>query len=642
MNEIEIIFLNQKKRVSSKGNTIQEILSEAKFSPSAKDALAGRIDGNLVDLSYCSQGNAQRVEIITFDSPEGKEIYRHSTSHIMAQAVQELFPEVKLGIGPAIEEGFYYDFEKRESFVPDDLSKIEERMKEIIKRNLPFVRKEVTKEEARKLFQKKGQKFKLELVSELEGDKVTLYYQDDFVDLCRGPHIPSTGYLKAFKLLSVAGAYWRGDENRPMLQRIYGTAYEKQEDLEAHLRRLEEVKKRDHRKLGKELDLYSIHEEIGGGLVHWHPKGTIIRMVIEDFWKERHLENGYEIVYTPHIASEEVYRVSGHLENYADLMYSSMDIDGRPYRVKPMNCPGHIMIYKTRQHSYKEMPVRMAEMGTVYRYEKSGVLQGLMRVRGFTIDDAHIFCRPDQLEEEIIKTFHFTLDFLRSFGFSEFDIYLATRPEKFVGEPNNWNRAIEVLKLALMKANQEYQIDEGGGAFYGPKIDLHIKDALGRPWQCMTIQFDFNLPERFDLTYIAEDGKPYRPYMVHRALLGSLERFFGVLIEHYAGAFPLWLAPVQVVIMNLTEKQTEYAQKIGQHFKEKKIRVEADLRHEKLQAKIRDAELQKVPYMVIVGAKEEKAENISVRQRGKGDLGNFALKEFLERIRDEIEKKSVT
>jgi len=564
---------------------------------------------------------------------------RHSTSHIMAQAVKRLFPDVKLAIGPSIPDGFYYDFDKKEPFNEGDILKIEEEMKKIIKAKYPFVRKEIKKTEAIKLFKEKGEIYKVEILNEIEDEKVTIYEQGEFVDLCRGPHLKDTGEVKVFKLLSVAGAYWRGDENNKMLQRIYGTAFETQKELDEYLNKLEEAKRRDHRKLGTELDLYSIHDEVGAGLIHWHPKGAIVRKIIEDFWKEEHIKNGYKLVNTPHIASEVIYKISGHLEKFSDMMYSPMDIEGKPFRVKPMNCPNHIMIYKTRLHSYRELPLRFAEMGTVYRFEKSGVLHGLFRVRGFTIDDAHIFCREEQLEEEMLKIFRFTMKFLNTFGFSEYEIYLATKPEKYVGRDEIWEKATNTLKLALEKTGSGYKVDSGGGAFYGPKVDIKVKDSIGRLWQCSTIQFDFNLPERFEINFRDESGRDKRVVMIHRALLGSLERFFGILIENYGGAFPVWLSPVQAKILTITNKQDDYAVSLSKKLEDFNIRVENDLRNEKIGAKVRDATLEKVPYMIIIGEKEVKENKITVRKRTGEDLGSMEFSKFLSLINDDIKEK---
>ncbi|MBI5043047.1 MAG: threonine--tRNA ligase [Nitrospirae bacterium] len=576
---------------------------------------------------------------LDYSTKEGIEIYRHSASHIMAEAVKELFPDARLAIGPAIEDGFYYDFDVERPFTPEDLEKIEKRMQEIIKRNASFVREEISKKDAIKLFESKGEVYKVELINELNDETITIYRQGSFVDLCRGPHVLSTGKIKAFKLLSTAGAYWRGSEKNKMLQRIYGTSFLTKEELDNYLKKLEEIKRRDHRRLGKELDLFSINEDAGGGLILWHPKGAVIRKTIEDFWRNEHYKNGYELVYSPHMARLDVWRTSGHWDFYRENMYSPMTVEDVEYEIKPMNCPFHIMIYKSHRRSYRELPIKFAELGTVYRYERSGVLHGLMRVRGFTQDDAHIFCRPDQLEDEILKILDFTLYMLMTFGFSEYDIYLSTRPEKYVGSLENWEKATNALKFALENKGLKYEIDPGEGVFYGPKIDLKIKDVLGRAWQCTTIQVDFNLPERFDVTYTAEDNKPHQAIMIHRALMGSLERFFGVLIEHYAGAFPVWLSPVQAVIMTITDSQIEYAEGIVEMLKREGIRAESDFRGEKIGFKIREAQLMKAPYMLIIGDKEVKAGAIAVRTRKGEDLGQIKAEAFLEKIKKEIEEK---
>jgi threonyl-tRNA synthetase len=562
---------------------------------------------------------------------------RHSTAHIMAQAVKELYPDTKITIGPAIKDGFYYDFDRDKPFTIEDLDSIEKRMEEIIKADASFERREVSKDEARKIF--KDEAYKIELINEIEDEKVSIYKQGSFIDLCRGPHLPSTGRVKAFKLLSVAGSYWRGSEKNKMLQRIYGTSFLTKKELEEHLHKLEEAKKRDHRKLGKELDLFSVDDEVGPGLINWHPKGALIRYIIENFWREEHYKNGYQLVYSPHIAKADLWHTSGHIDFYKDNMYSPMDVEGFSYIVKPMNCPFHIKMYKSRLKSYRELPIRWAELGTVYRYERSGVLHGLLRVRGFTQDDAHIFCRPDQLNSEIERVLNFTLYMLRSFGFSEFDVYLSTRPEDYVGSISNWEKATDALKGALDKAGLKFEIDPGAGVFYGPKIDVKIKDSLERTWQCSTIQVDFNLPERFDVAYIGEDGSQHQPIMIHRALLGSLERFFGCLIEHYAGAFPVWLAPVQARVMTITDRQNDYAGEIIKNLLESGIRGETDLRNEKIGFKIREAQMEKIPYMLIVGNKEVESKTVSVRKRGGADIGTMEVGKFIEMIKKEVGSK---
>jgi threonyl-tRNA synthetase len=573
---------------------------------------------------------------------------RHSLAHVMAEAVLEIFPEGKVAIGPPIENGFYYDFDLPRALSTEDLEDITERMRRIIAGDHPFVYREVTAHEARKLFA--DQPYKLELIDGLAegrdeyGDAasgstvISTYKQDTFEDLCRGPHLEHTGEIPpdAFQLTSVAGAYWRGDEKRPMLQRIYGTAWKSKEELEHYLWKLEEARKRDHRRLGKELDLFSVSENVGGGLILWHPKGARIRGIIEDFSRKAHERNGYDWVYSPHVGRANLWQTSGHLDFYKENMFAGMDIEGEAYYVKPMNCPFHIEIYKTHLRSYRDLPLRFAENGTVYRFERSGVLHGLTRVRGFTQDDAHIFCRPDQSEEEITRALDFSLYVLRSFGLSDFTAYLSTMPEKHVGEPHDWERATEALRLAVESAQLPYQVDEGGGAFYGPKIDLKVNDALGREWQLSTIQFDFNLPERFELEFIGEDGQAHRPFMVHRALLGSLERFFGVLTEHYGGAFPLWLAPVQALLIPITDKHMEYAEQVQQRLSEAGLRAEIDQSRDRMQAKIRRAQLQKIPYMLILGNKEQEADAVALRLRSGEDLGAVPVDEFIARAQGEI------
>jgi threonyl-tRNA synthetase len=580
------------------------------------------------------------VELISFNSGEGKEVYRHSTSHIMAHAVKDLFPDAKLAIGPAIEDGFYYDFDRAVPFTPEDIEKIEKRMKEIIKKNSPFQRKALPRDEAIRLFKKMGEDYKVQLIQEIPDDSVSIYEEDGFVDLCRGPHLPKTGRVKAFKLLSIAGAYWRGDEKNKMLQRIYGTAFDNKDDLKTYLDFLEEVKKRDHRKLGRELDLFSMNDEIGAGLILWHPGGAMIRKVIEDFWRDEHIKADYKILYTPHIAKLNLWQKSGHLEFYKENMYSPMDIEGTAYELKPMNCPFHISIYKSALRSYRELPIRYAELGTVYRYERSGVLHGLLRVRGFTQDDAHILCREDQIEEEILNILDFTLFILRTFGFDSYDVYLSTRPEKYVGTLEGWERATGALKQALEIKGLTYAIDAGEGVFYGPKIDIKIKDSLNRSWQCSTIQVDFNNPERFDMVYRGADGREHRPIMIHRALMGSLERFFGVLIEHYAGIFPLWLSPVQISVLTIAERHGDYAAKIYKKMKESGIRAELNLENEKIGYKIREATVRKIPYLAIIGDKEVAEKNITVRKRSGENIGPFTADEFISIMTEEVNNKN--
>jgi len=567
------------------------------------------------------------------------ETLRHSVSHIMAQAVKELWPDAKLAIGPSIDDGFYYDFDKKEPFAPEDLEKIEKKMKHIIKQNLKFERQELDKKEAIKLFKGLKETYKVELIEEIADEKVSVYKHGDFVDLCRGPHVESTGKVKAFKLLSIAGAYWRGSEKNAMMQRIYGTAFLTKEELDKFLFVQEEAKKRDHSKIGKDLDLFSIQDEMGAGLVFWHPKGAFIRNLIENYWKAEHIKRGYELVNIPHIGKIDLWKTSGHVDFYKDYMYSPMSVDEQKYIIKPMNCPGHILIYKSQLHSYRDLPVKFAELGTVYRYERSGVLHGLMRVRGFTQDDAHIFCTQDQVKIEIEKVLDLTFEMLGKFGFKEYDIYISTMPEKHVGADAAWKLATNALTDALKdKVGDKYCVDPGEGVFYGPKIDIKIKDALGRSWQCTTIQVDFNLPERFDVTYIDDSGQKKQPIMIHRAILGSLERFFGVLVEHYAGAFPLWLSPVQAVVIPIKDTIKDYAAGVKEAVQEKGIRVEIDPRSETLNYKIRDAQTNKIPYMVIVGEKEKEKGLISVRSRSEGDLGQMELGKFIEQINKQMQE----
>ncbi len=556
---------------------------------------------------------------------------RHSAAHVMAEAVLSIFPGTKFGIGPAIENGFYYDFELPRSLNPDDLPLIESRMAEIIASNTPFVKEVIDKKEARQLFAE--QPYKLELIDEILDEPVSLFRQGSFVDLCRGPHADTTEKIGAFKLISIAGAYWRGDEHRPMLQRIYGVAFDTKEALAKHLEKLEEAAKRDHRKLGRELDLFSIHEEAGPGLVHWHPKGAVIRRVIEDFWKDEHVKRGYDIVYTPHIAKLDLWRTSGHWEFYRDYLYTPMEIEGQEYIVKPMNCLGHILIYKTKLHSYRELPIRYAELGTVYRYERSGVLHGLSRVRGFTQDDAHIFCRFDQLENEVVGVLDLALFMVDTFGFTDYQILLSTRPEKYAGTLQVWDEATKTLSQALSHLNLDYTVDPGEGVFYGPKIDIKFKDILGRGWQGPTIQIDFNLPQRFDVTYVGEDGREHAVAMVHRTVLGSMERFLASLIEHYGGAFPMWLAPVQVVVIPVADRNLDYAYKLEAELKSEGVRIKVDARSERMNLKIRQAQLDKVPYMLVVGDNEVASSTVSVRLRSGEQVSSLLLENFKESLR---------
>lgn len=614
------------------GCTVRDVLTPQGGRLDGK-ILAAKVNGEPVDLFHALAQDAI-VEPLTFESAEGRDVYRHSSTHIMAQAVKEVFPTAQLTIGPALEDGFYYDFAFDRPFTPEDLEKIEARAIEITKRGLAVSRSELSKDEAIKFFQDRGEAYKVELIKSFEdGSPISLYRQGDFVDLCRGPHLPTTGYVGAFKLLSTGGAYWRGDERNPMLQRVYGTSFPTKKELDAHLAKLEEIKRRDHRKLGKELDLITIQDEIGPGLVLWHPKGSLIRLLIENFWREQHIKDGYDLVYSPHVARLDLWKTSGHVDYYRDNMFASMKLEGSEYQLKPMNCPFHIMIYKSHLRSYRDLPIRYGELGTVYRYERTGVLHGLLRVRGFTQDDAHLFCRPDQIEAEVSRVLDFTFFVLGTFGFSEFEIYLSTRPEKSVGSDENWTVATNALEAALKSRNVAYQVDPGEGVFYGPKIDIKIKDVLGRSWQCSTVQVDFNNPERFKLAYTGEDGKHHQPIMIHRALMGSIERFFGILIEHYAGAFPTWLAPVQAVVLTITDHQQEFAAKIVSTLKGHGYRVEADLRNEKIGFKIREAEKNKIPYMLVVGDKEVQSGMVAVRGRSGANHGTMPIEQFLELIR---------
>jgi len=565
------------------------------------------------------------------DLTELRRRIRHSTAHVMADVVTKMFPETELAIGPPTDDGFYYDFMMSEPLTDEHLAKIEKRMKKIISRNLPFEYEEYSRDQALEMYQ--NESMKLEIINDIEASQpISTYKHGDFEDLCGGPHVNSTGDIPAFKLLNVAGAYWRGDEKRPMLQRIYGTAFESQEALDSHLKMLEEAKKRDHRVLGKELDLFSIHDETGPGLIIWHPKGAKIRSIVEDFWKKKHLESGYELVYTPHIGKSTLWETSGHLEFFKENMFGAMETDGQDYYLKPMNCPFHIMYYTTKLRSYRDLPMRVGELGTVYRYERGGVLHGLLRVRGLTQDDAHIFCRPDQVEKEIDGVINLTFDLLQSFGFSEFEIRLSTQPNKAVGDQDKWDLATKSLKSRLEAKGLAYSVDDGGGAFYGPKIDIHIRDAIGRMWQCTTVQFDFNLPERFGLKFIGQDGSEHQPYMIHRALLGSLERFLGILIEHHGGAFPSWLAPIQAEIIPIAERHNDYARLIENQLTKAGIRTHADLRNERLGAKIRGSQLQKVPYMLVVGDREAESKTAALRTQLGEDVGDLSIKDIISKI----------
>jgi threonyl-tRNA synthetase len=642
VDQVVITFPDGSRKEFQKGVTALEV-AKSLSQRLAKEAVAARVDGEVHGVAEPIDHDA-RLELLTFDSEEGKDVYRHTASHVLAQAVKHLFPDTKFAIGPAIDEGFYYDFDTKQPFTPDDLEKIEAEMKKIVEQDIPVERFEVSRQEALDRFQ--GQPYKTELIMDLPADvSICFYKQGDFTDLCAGPHLPSTGRLKAIKVLNSAGAYWRGDEKRPMLQRIYATAFEKKAELDEYVNRIEEAKRRDHRRLGKDLDLYSISEELGGGLVLWHPKGGTVRQMVEDFWRAEHRRRGYEIVYSPHIAKLDLWKTSGHWNWYKDSMYSPMQIDDVEYLVKPMNCPFAILMYKTQGRSYRDLPMRWGELGTVYRYERSGALHGLLRVRGFTQDDAHIFCRPDQLEDEIIGVVELALFMMKSFGYKDYDIMLSIRDqqnkEKYAGTDEIWEKAEATLELALKKMGLPYKVDPGEAKFYGPAIDIKIKDELGRGWQGPTIQCDFNLPERFDINYVGDDGQQHRPVMIHRTVLGSMERFIGGLIEHYAGAFPTWLAPVQVKVLPITEKQYDYAKGIADSLRAQDIRVELDGRSEKVGYKIREAEVQKVPYMLVIGQKEQDSSVVSVRKRSKGDLGQVTLAQFVADIKAEIDSKAM-
>ncbi len=632
---VKVIPVNKEGSVEE-GTTVLEAL-RAIHPEIADKAVVARVNGKLVDLSTPLTEDSQ-IEPLTFEDDEGRETYWHSTSHIMAAAVQDLFPGVQVTIGPAIEKGFYYDFDYKRPFTPEDLEKIEKRMEELIKENHPFIRKEVSREEAITRFKEMGEHYKVELIEELpEGETISLYESGPFVDLCRGPHITSTGKIGAVKLLSVAGAYWRGDERNPMLQRIYGISFPSKEELDEYLNFLEEAKRRDHRRLGRELDLFSIRDEVGPGFVIYHPKGALVRTLLENYEKEEHLKRGYDIVIGPMLLKAGLWEQSGHMDHYREFMYFT-EVDDEIYGIKPMNCISHILIYKSRIRSYRDLPIRYFELGTVHRHEKSGVLHGLLRARAFTQDDAHIFCTPDQLQDEIVGVMEFIDEVMGVFGFS-YEVEISTRPEKSIGSDEIWDKATNALKDALEKLGMPYDICEGEGAFYGPKIDVKLTDAIGRKWQCGTVQCDFALPERFDVTYVDSDGERKRPVMIHRVILGSIDRFLGVLIEHYAGAFPTWLAPIQARIMPITDAQAEYAKSVLEKMKAAGIRADADLRNEKLNLKIREAQVEKVPYMCIVGKREMEAGTLSLRSRKEGDLGVFSVGDVVGRILEEIESK---
>jgi threonyl-tRNA synthetase len=640
MDTIQITLPDGSTQQVPRGTTPMEIAQ--KISPRlAKEALVARTNGELADLSRPLEADAA-VKILTSKDPDALTVFRHSAAHLLAAAVLELFPDVKLGIGPPIDYGFFYEFLREQAFTPEDLEGIEKKMHELAARDVPNERKMLPKPEAIELYRKWNQTFKCELVEEKATEPmVSFYTTGKFIDFCRGPHIPSTGRIKAFKLMNVAGAYWKGQEGNPQMQRVYGACFFTQAELDEYLHRLEEAKRRDHRRLGADLDLFSIQEEAGPGLIFWHPKGAMVRKLMEDWARDEHLRRGYQLVYTPHIMRLDLWKTSGHADFYRENMFGAVEVEKADYQLKPMNCPGHILIYKSRLRSYRELPIRFAELGTVYRYERSGVLHGLLRVRGFTQDDAHIFCTRDQLEAEVQGCVDFALTVLRIFGFSRFEIELSARdpahPEHYAGTVEEWEHAEGALTRTLDRMGIPYKYMPGEAVFYGPKIDLKLLDAIGRPWQLSTVQFDFNLPRRFGLEYVGEDGARHQPVMVHRALWGSVERFFGVLIEHYAGAFPLWLAPVQVAVLPVSNKFTEYAHQVVSELTAAGFRAQFDDRNEKLQAKIRDSEMQKVPYMAVVGGKEAEARSVSIRHHGKGDLGPRPLATFLSDLRAEVD-----
>jgi len=625
MSDITVYLPDGSNRTLPSGATVRDLAASI-GAGLAKAAIAGKINGDLVDLTSTIP-NGSSVAIITEKSPEALEIVRHSTSHLMAQAVKSLFPQAKVTIGPAIDTGFYYDFDVNHPFTPEDLVKIEEKMRELAKASLPIVREVLSSTDALKLFSDQGEDYKIELIEDLGVDTVSLYRQGDFIDLCRGPHLPTTAFCKAFKLTSIAGAYWRGDEKRKMLQRVYGTAFADKKDLESYLERIEEAKRRDHRKLGRELDLFSFSDEVGAGFAIWHPKGAMLRTILEDFERKEHIKRGYDLVVGPQILKSELWQRSGHYENYRENMYFT-EVDEQGFGIKPMNCLSHMMIYKSHLRSYRDLPLRFFELGTVHRHERAGVLHGLLRVRCFTQDDAHILCTPEQLDGEIKGVISFVTEVMGKFGF-DFDMELSTRPEKSIGSDDDWERATGALLGALKDSGRPFEINEGDGAFYGPKIDIKLRDCLDRKWQCATIQCDFTLPERFDLTYIDSNGEKKRPVMVHRVILGSIERFIGVLIEHFAGNFPLWLSPVQAVLVTVTDAQAEYAGDLYEKLRQAGVRVQKDLRNEKLSFKIREAQLQKVPYMLIIGDKEVATGTLTPRYRDGKNLDPMSVDEFI-------------
>ena len=629
---MKITFPDDSSREYEAGTTLAQI-AESIGPKLAKAALAAEVNGSLMDMATPLEKEA-KVRFLTFKDEDGVDIFRHSSSHVMAQAVKRLYPEAKLAIGPPIQDGFYYDIDVSESINEEDLKRIEKEMGRIVAEKIPFTREILSREEAIELFEQLGEEYKVELIQEIEDDTVSVYRQGDFVDMCRGPHLPDTGYLKSYKLLHTAGAYWRGNENNKMLQRLYGTSWFDKKDLKIYLDRLEEARKRDHRKLGRELDLFSIEEEAGPGLVIYHPKGALVRTLIEDLEKKEHFRRGYQIVMGPQLLKVDLWKKSGHWDNYRENMYFT-EVEGAQYGMKPMNCVAHMLIYKSSIRSYRDLPLRYFELGTVHRHEKSGVLHGLLRVRGFTQDDAHILCTPQQLNSEIRGVISFVRDMMGVFGF-EYEMEISTRPEKSIGSAEDWESATKALMEALDDENILYKINEGDGAFYGPKIDVILKDAIGRMWQCATVQCDFALPERFELEFVGADGERHRPIMLHRVILGSIDRFLGVLIEHFAGAFPAWLSPVQVKILTITDRSANYARSVAGRLREEGFRVESDLRNEKIGYKIREARLEKVPYMLILGDKEADTGTVAVRHREDGDRGTVSLEEFVEGVKDQM------
>jgi len=632
--EITLTFPDRTEKRYPRGVTPLAVIES--LDPATRARTVGlKVDGRPCDLR-APLARDTRVEPLSFDSPDGREVFRHSSSHLMAQAVKRLFPGAKLAIGPAIEDGFYYDFEVDRALTPDDLEKIEATMRELARAAQPIERQDLPKADAVRFFRERGEPYKVEIIEGIPDPTVSLYRQGDFVDLCEGPHLPTTAAVAHFKLMTIAGAYWRGDEHNKMLQRIYGTSFPTKDALEAHLARLEEAKRRDHRKIGRELDLFSMTDEVGAGLVLWHPKGARIRRTIEDYWRAEHDRAGYDLVFSPHVAKLDLWRRSGHVDFYRENMFAPMDVEGVEYELKPMNCPFHIMVYKSHPRSYRDLPLRFAELGTVYRFERSGVLHGLMRVRGFTQDDAHLFCRPDQLQPEITKVLDFITAMLTAFGFTEYDVFLSTRPEKYVGALASWDLATSALQGALEAKGLRYEVDPGEGVFYGPKIDIKIKDILKRSWQCATVQVDFNFPDRFGLRYVGEDGKEHQPIMIHRALLGSLERFLGVLIEHYGGAFPTWLAPTPAVVLPIADRVHPYAHEVVRVLRDHGVRAELDARNEKVGLKIREAQLAKIPYMLVVGDREAAAGTVSVRRRDGQETPAQPIDAVAAQIRNEI------